>query len=456
MIFRDFRLAIRDASNKTTEQYVTLVWSPIESMKYRFRSYNPMFRKSLLASLLFSGLCASGASAYQDPGDPFVSLPDPTKIEDQPAEIQVPKGLPPLTPNAVVPASNPMTVGRIELGKQLYFDPRVSTNGTVSCATCHNPEKGWADGQVTTIGIGGASNGRNAPTVLNTVYSKNLFWDGRAASLEAQSQGPPQAATEMGDQTHVQIIERLRKIPGYREQFMKVFGTEVNMDGFAKAIAAFERTVLSGNSKYDQYVTGEFNALSESAKRGMILFGLRLDIEDEYDPQGVVLKKANCTSCHIGTNFSDDQFHNLGVGADKNGKLADLGRWSAEPVGSKNVASIGAFKTPTVRDVTRTAPYMHDGSEATLEAVIEYYDKGGNANPYLSKDVKPLKLTPQEKTDLVEFMKALEGEAISVTLPKLPPGPDGSAPDPRAALAVPTAVKAAAGASDLHRLLRAE
>jgi len=414
-----------------------------------------MFRRSMFASLVLAGLAAFPVSAFQEASDPFVAFPDLSKIVDQPAEIQVPKGLPPLTPNAVVPAANPLTVGKIELGKQLYFDPRVSLNGTVSCATCHNPEKGWADGQVTTIGINGAMNGRNSPTVVNTVYSKNLFWDGRAPSLEAQCQGPPQAPTEMGDQTHAQIIERLRKISGYREQFMKVFGTDVNMDGFAKAIASFERTVLSGNSKYDKYVTGDFTSLSESAKRGMILFGLRLDMEDEYEPEGVVLKKANCTSCHIGTNFSDDQFHNLGVGADKEGKLADLGRWAAEAVGAKNTASIGAFKTPTVRDVTRTAPYMHDGSEATLEAVVEYYDRGGNPNPYLSKDIKPLKLTAQEKTDLVEFMKSLEGELVPVALPKLPPGPDGTSPDPRAALAVPTAVKAAAAGS-AHRLLKSE
>lgn len=150
----------------------------------------------------------------------------------------------------------------------------------------------------------------------------------------------------MGKQTHEQIIERLAAIPGYQIQFSKVFGTGVTLDGFAKAIASFERTALSGNSAYDRYSTGEFKALSESAKRGMILFGLRLDQEDEYQPENVILKKANCTSCHLGTNFSDDQFHNLGVGADKDGKLADLGRWVAESVGSKNTASIGGFSRP--------------------------------------------------------------------------------------------------------------
>jgi cytochrome c peroxidase len=260
----------------------------------------------------------------------------------------------------------------------------------------------------------------------------------------------------MGKQTHEQIIDRLNTIPGYKAQFAKVFGTDVTLDGFAKAIASFERTALSGNSAYDKYATGDFKALNESAKRGMILFGLRLDQEDEFQPENVTLKKANCTSCHLGTNFSDDQFHNLGVGADKEGKLADLGRWVAEAIGAKNTASIGAFKTPTVRDVTRTAPYMHDGSEATLEAVVEYYNKGGIANPYLSKDIKPLNLTDQEKKDLVEFMKALDGEVIPVALPKLPAGPDGVSPDPRAALEVPTPPKAASLKSNPHALIKGE
>lgn len=417
-----------------------------------------MARKHLLGLLALTAWANSAISADQAPasGNYQVQFPDVSKIQDQPFEVQVPKGLPLLTPNAVVPASNPLTAGKIELGKQLYFDPRVSANGTVSCATCHNPEKGWADGQKLTIGIGGAVNGRNSPTVLNSVYSKNLFWDGRAASLEAQSQGPPQAATEMGKQTHEQIIDRLNTIPGYKAQFAKVFGTDVTLDGFAKAIASFERTALSGNSAYDKYATGDFKALNESAKRGMILFGLRLDQEDEFQPENVTLKKANCTSCHLGTNFSDDQFHNLGVGADKEGKLADLGRWVAEAIGAKNTASIGAFKTPTVRDVTRTAPYMHDGSEATLEAVVEYYNKGGIANPYLSKDIKPLNLTDQEKKDLVEFMKALDGEVIPVALPKLPAGPDGVSPDPRAALEVPTPPKAASLKSNPHALIKGE
>jgi cytochrome c peroxidase len=169
----------------------------------------------------------------------------------------------------------------------------------------------------------------------------------------------------------------------------------------------------------------------------MVLFGLRLDQDDEFKVD-VVLKKAGCTSCHIGTNFSDEQFHNLGIGWDPDKKrFADLGRFVIAPIGAKNPAESGAFKTPTVRDVARTAPYMHDGSLKTLEEVVEHYDKGGNPNPALDKDIAKLNLTAQEKADVVEFMKALSGERLEVALPRLPPGPDGTAPNPADALSTP-------------------
>ena len=258
----------------------------------------------------------------------------------------------------------------------------------------------------------------------------------------------------MGDQSYKEIIERLRTVKSYRDQFQEVFGTDVTLDGVAKAIASFERTALSGNSKFDKYDRGQDEAslklLSESEKRGMVLFGLRLREDDEFNP-GVTLKKANCTSCHAGQNFSDEQFHNLGVGWDaKSAKFADLGRFVIAPVGAKSPAEIGAFKTPTVRDVTRTFPYMHDGTEKTLESVVEYYNKGGNPNPHLDKDMKPLNLTAQEKADLVAFMKTLTSEDVVVALPKLPPGPDGKAPNPRDALTPPGPKKAAA---DVHGVL---
>jgi cytochrome c peroxidase len=251
----------------------------------------------------------------------------------------------------------------------------------------------------------------------------------------------------MGKQSYRMIIDRLRAIPGYTDQFKKVFGTDVTLDGISKAIASFERaTALSGNSKYDKYFKGDLKALNESEKRGMVLFGIRPDGDDadfKYDVTAN-LKKANCTSCHVGQNFGDEQFHNLGIGwLEKERKFADPGRFGVEPIGSKNMASLGAFKTPTVRDVSRTAPYMHDGSLKTLEEVVEHYDKGGNPNPHLDKDMrKKLNLSKEEKADLIAFMKALEGEAIKVALPDLPPGPDGKTPDPSAALK-PPAPKAA-------------
>ena len=383
---------------------------------------------------------------------------DATKIHDEPFEITVPAGLPPVA--AVIPASNPMTKGKVDLGKQLYFDQRISKDGTVSCASCHDPAKGWTDNMKTSVGIKGQKGGRNAPTVLNTVYGRTMFWDGRAPSLEGQAQGPIQNKIEMGDQSYKEIIERLRGISGYREQFQKVFGTDITLDGMAKAIAAFERTALSGNSAYDKYNTGDpekpetFKALSESQKRGMVLFGLRLNEEDPFKVDAALLKKANCTACHAGANFTDEQFHNIGVGADeKTGKLADIGRWEISPIGSKNPAEKGAFKTPTVRDITRTGPYMHDGSEKTLEQVVEYYNKGGNKNPFLDADMKPLNLTDREKADVVEFMKALTGEPVVVALPTLPVGPDGKSPNPQDALGA--APKTAQRLLDIHRVAAA-
>jgi cytochrome c peroxidase len=296
------------------------------------------------------------------------------------------------------------------------------------------------------IGIAGQTGGRSAPSVINTAYGKTMFWDGRAPSLEGQAQGPVQNPIEMGKQNYKEIIERLAKIPAYSEQFEKVFGTPVTLDGMAKAIATFERVAaLSGNSPYDKYNAGENKALSDSEKRGLILFGLTLNNDDEFKTDAV-RQKAKCTLCHQGFNFTDEQFHNLGIGFDpKTGKFADLGRWAIDPIGAKNDAAIGAFKTPTVREVAKTGPYMHDGSLSTLEAVMDHYDKGGTPNPSLDPDMKPLKLTPQEKADVIAFMKALSGESkkLEELLPTLPKGPDGKSPDPKAALTPPAKVASA-------------
>ncbi len=385
-----------------------------------------------------------GGESTQGP-TPFNHLwaaSNPALIKDEPLTVSVPKGLQPLTPKVYVPAANPITKGKYELGRQLYFEPRVSLDGTVSCATCHNPAKGWTDGMPVSIGINGQTGGRSAPSVINTVYGKSMFWDGRAPSLEGQSQGPPQNPIEMGKQSYEQIVMRLRGIKSYTEQFQKVFGTDVTLDGMAKAIATFERVAaLSGDSKYDKYNAGDNKALSESEKRGMVLFGLTLNTDDEYQPT-VVRQKAKCTLCHVGFNFTDEQFHNLGVGYDPvTGKFADLGRWAIDPIGAKSDSNLGAFKTPTLRDIERTAPYMHDGGMNTLEEVMDHYDKGGTPNPSLDEDMKKkLELTAQEKADVIAFMKALTGKTTGLAelLPTLPPGPDGKSPDPKSALTAPS------------------
>jgi cytochrome c peroxidase len=381
---------------------------------------------------------------------------DASKIHDEPYEIAVPAWAPPVA--SVIPPYNPMTKGKVELGKQLYFDQRISKDATVSCASCHDPAKGWTDNKTTSVGIKGQTGGRNAPTVLNTVYGRSMFWDGRAPSLEGQAQGPIQNKIEMGDQSYKQIVERLRGISGYREQFLKVFGTEVTLDGMAKAIAAFERTAISGDSAYDKYNSGDpekpetFKYLTESQKRGMVLFGLRLKEDDPIKVDSSLLKKANCTACHAGANFTDEMFHNIGIGADeKTGKLADIGRWEISPIGAKNPSEKGAFKTPTIRDITRTGPYMHDGSEKTLPEIVEYYNKGGNKNPGLDPEMKPLNLTDQEKADVVAFLKALTGESVVVALPTLPTGPDGKSPNPQDALG--PAPKTAEILRELHRVV---
>jgi cytochrome c peroxidase len=225
----------------------------------------------------------------------------------------------------------------------------------------------------------------------------------------------------------------------------------VTLDGMAKAIATYERVAsLSGNSKFDRYRAGDQAALSEAEKRGMVLFGERPNPDDDYQ-ETASLQKAKCSLCHQGFNFSDEKFHNLGVGWDETaGKFKDPGRMAVAPIGAKDLKDLGSFKTPTLRDIEKTAPYMHDGSEATLEAVVAYYDRGGNKNPYLDKDMVPLNLTDAEKADLVAFLKAMAGDIKLVELPQLPAGPDGSAPDPKAALEPP--VKKAALGSELHGL----
>lgn len=344
--------------------------------------------------------------------------------------VELPLGIKAAAGNIKIPADNPLTRAKIELGRQLYFDRRLSADGTVSCADCHHPDDGFARRTRFGVGIRNQEGGRNSPPSFNRILTSLQFWDGRAASLEEQAVGPIANPIEMGN-THEACVESLKKIAGYRLQFEKIFPRDgVTIDNVGRAIAAFERTIVTGPSPYDYY---EPVRAIEKAYKGDIAT-LKEDEPEEYEAYLAAKKladahpmsesarrgrelffgKANCTACHAGGNFSDELYHNLGVGMDK--AEPDLGRY----VVTKNDADRGAFKTPTVRNITQTAPYMHDGSQATLEEVVDFYDKGGHANPWLSKRIVKLNLTAEERKDLVEFMKALTGEFPKIAAERLP------------------------------------
>jgi cytochrome c peroxidase len=304
----------------------------------------------------------------------------------------------PLPTVVPIPATNLNYTAKVDLGKQLYFDGRLSKGGQVPCAACHLPATGFADVRQVSIGVGGAIGDRQAPTVFNTAFNPLQFWDGRVGSLEEQVLGPIQDADEMAE-TIENVVKKLGKIKGYQQQFRAVFGADVNMQGIAEAIAAYERTVLSTNSPFDKYVLGDAKAMGEAAVRGMALF------------KG----KARCILCHNGPNFTDHQFHNLGV-PQVGPRKEDLGRYDV----TRMERDKGAFKTPTLRSIIETSPYMHDGVFKTLEEVVDFLDQGGGHNPNLSPLLKPLGLTQPEKADLIAFLNALTGEQSKFEMPKLP------------------------------------
>lgn len=301
---------------------------------------------------------------------------------------------PPLgLPDIPWPADNPYSKEKAELGRLLYFDTRLSSDNTVSCASCHNMACGYSDCKVIAVGIDDRIGTRHTPTIINAGYLKLLFWDGRANSLEEQCKGPIANPNEMSNvknahDAHYQCENRINKIEGYKPLFKQAFGhDQITIDDIAKAVATFERTVVSGNSPYDRYKAGDLKAMTPEQIKGYEVF-----------------KKAQCNVCHVGYNFTDENFVNIGVGMDK--PNPDLGRYD---ITHKN-SVWGAFKVPTIREASHTAPYMHDGSLATLEEVVDYYDKGGTPNKNLHPLMKPLHLSAEDKKALVSFIKALDGE----------------------------------------------
>jgi cytochrome c peroxidase len=297
---------------------------------------------------------------------------------------------------APAPADNHVTAARVELGRALFFDPRLSAKGSLSCASCHNPALGWSDGLPTAVGHNMKVLARSTPTIVNAAFNPLQMWDGRKGSLEEQALGPFGA-----DEQNLPLEEleqRVQSIAGYSPMFEQAYpGEPITRTTIAKAIASFERTVLSDGSAFDQWIAGDQDALSPAAHRGFDLF----------------VGKANCATCHQGFNFTDNGFHNVGV---RDNGAPDVGRFAF-----KKVASLqGAFKTPTLRDIALTAPYMHNGCYGTLEEVVEHYVRGGDAKDHLSPDVRPLDLAAQEKSDLVAFMRSLTSAPHVVSVPMLP------------------------------------
>jgi cytochrome c peroxidase len=302
-------------------------------------------------------------------------------------QLAVPAGvLPP-----VIPADNPVTSEKVALGQKLYFDPRLSNDDSVSCATCHDPLHAFAEPRPVSLGVGGAKGTRNAPTVLNAAFLQEQFWDGRAPTLEEQAKGPLVNPVEMAMIDHAAVVKKIQGIAEYPPLFARAFGDDkVTIDRVAQAIASFERTLITVEAPIDRFLAGDTKAISAAAQRGWALFN----------------GKARCNTCHghVGAFplFTDEQYHNLGVGADP-GRIAI----------TKEPKDTGAFKTPHLRNVAKTAPYLHDGSEATLASVIDFYNRGGNPNPHLDGGMRPLDLSDPEKAELLALLDTFTSDDLA-------------------------------------------
>ncbi len=334
----------------------------------------------------------------------------------------VPLGLPTDTWDYYVPRHNPLTPEKIELGRQLFFDQRLSADGTVACASCHKPELAFADGKAVAEGIAGRRGPRNSPSVLNVIYNNSNFWDGRSETLEEQAIQPLINPLEMGDQTHAAIVARLQRLPEYVSAFQTVFRGALTIERVGHALAAYERTLVSGAAPIDHYLAGDTDALDEAAKRGLALF------------RG----KARCSRCHAFSDqrafFSNFDYVNTGVATNHPNfekmtralyEAADgpemktlVDKFSKEEGGHElgritityNILDLGAFRIPSLRNVALTAPYFHDGSAATLADVVRFYNAGGKDNLNREWDLHPLGLSEEEQSDLIAFLHSLTGK----------------------------------------------
>ncbi len=348
-----------------------------------FRSKNVRFLRSALAVVVLTGQLTIGGCRRSGGAKPLGAA----------VKIPAPLGLPPVP----IPTNNPPTEESIALGRKLFYDTKLSKDNSLACASCHSPHLGFTDGLSISRGVGGMTGIRNAPTIVNAAYLPLQFWDGRAVSLEEQAASPIADPVEM-NQTHEVSLTKLNADTAYKPLFMAAFGSGgITLGRVEKALASFERTILSGNSSFDQYqYGGDKRALTAAQVRGLKIF---LDSS-----------KGNCAACHSVGNkfalFTDGKFHNTGEGVRDDGQLSDVGRFHQTGVESDK----GAFETPTLRNIAKTAPYMHDGNLKTLKDVVDFYAGGGNSNPYLDKDMRVIKLSGQDRSDLVEFLQSLTGE----------------------------------------------
>jgi cytochrome c peroxidase len=336
-------------------------------------------------------------------------------------DLKLPAGIPFDIWSYYVPGDNPITADKVKLGERLFFDKRLSADGSVSCASCHDPRLAFADGRRVAEGISGKRGTRNTPSLLNSMFNTGQFWDGRAQSLEEQAKMPLVNPDEMGSQTHEQVVARVNALPEYSGPFADAFARAATIDLIVKAIASYERTLVSGDSPLDKYMAGDVKALSDSARNGMILFRgrARCSVCHTFNQSFPFLTDGNYRNTGVAANFSgfesltrraialsrDDSKGALDALV-KQGGSYELGRF----LFTGNSLDIGAYRTPSLRNVELTAPYFHDGSAATLQDVVRFYVKGGNANPMRDWQLEAVDLTEDEQRDLVEFLKSLTSD----------------------------------------------
>lgn len=348
---------------------------------------------TLLLALMLLAACNSSDEADAPADEPKEEEQTPAETEAEvDEELEAAKAKFEPLGEVPVPDDNPITDEKIALGQMLYFDNRLSGDNLQSCASCHAPAAGYGDGLAKFIGFEGFQGPRNSPTIINSAYYKEHFWDGRATGLEEQAAGPITSEVEM-NQDLDELVEELMAVPGYVDEFNKVFNDKITTDNILKALATFERQIIIKDTAFDKFLAGDDDAISAEAKEGMKLF----------------VGKASCISCHAGPLLSDHNYHNIGLKGDE-GRFAVTGQ----------EVDKGAFRTSGLRGIGHTGPYFHDGSAETLTDVVEFYNRGGDGDENTSPLIKPLGLTPEEVANLVAFLESMNGEIPMFEAPELP------------------------------------